>query len=118
MQSRQSNMRGEQVVSKFLPLVPKHFFHIHKSVAEKLFIGSLPTIGIALQWARSLINIMTSSNITIRSSKADIVQASEELIGDLDERLTKEVRLTSNLKEERTTLVYLVVFTSTIALLF
>ncbi len=61
---------------------------------------------------------MTSSNITMSSTKADIIQASEELIGDLDERLTKESRLTLSLKEERQTLVYLVVFTSTIALLF
>ena len=52
------------------------------------------------------------------STKADIIQASEELIGDLDEKLTKEVRLTHSLKEERTTLVYLVVVASTIALLF
>ena len=62
--------------------------------------------------------IMTSSNITASSTKAQIIEASEELIGDLDEKLTKAVRLTSSLKEERTTLAYLVVFTSTIALLF
>ena len=61
---------------------------------------------------------MSSSNITASSTKAQIIEASEELIGDLDEKLTKAVRLTSSLKEERTTLVYLVVFTSTIALLF
>ena len=61
---------------------------------------------------------MSSSNITASSTKAQIIEASEELIQDLDEKLTKAVRLSSNLKEERTTLVYLVVFTSTIALLF
>ena len=52
------------------------------------------------------------------STKADIIQSAEELIGDLDEKLTKEVRLTNSLKEERTTLVYLVVFVSAISLLF
>ena len=61
---------------------------------------------------------MTASNITASSTKAQIIEASEELIGDLDEKLTKAVRLSSNLTEERTTLIYLVVFTSTIALLF
>jgi len=61
---------------------------------------------------------MTSSTINASSTKADIIQSAEELIGDLNEKLSREVRQSSNLKEERTTLIYLVVFTSTIALLF
>ena len=69
--------------------------------------------------SKVLVQIMSSStSITMSSTKADIIQSAEELIGDLDEKLTKEVRLTSSLKEERTTLVYLVVLVSAIALLF
>ena len=44
---------------------------------------------------------MTSSNITARSSKADIIQASEEFIGDLDEKLSLEKRLAKAFKEQR-----------------
>ena len=44
---------------------------------------------------------MTSSNITARSSKADIIQASEEFIGDLDEKLSLEKRLGKAFKEHR-----------------
>ena len=61
---------------------------------------------------------MTSSNITASSTKAEILQASEELIGDLDEKLTKELRLTNSLKEERSSLVYLLVGVSVYTLLF
>ena len=61
---------------------------------------------------------MTTSNITASSTKAQIIEASEELIGDLDGKLTKALGLTKSLREERQALVYLVVFTSTIALLF
>ena len=69
--------------------------------------------------SKVLVQIMSSStSITMSSTKADIIQSAEELIGDLDEKLTKEVRLTNSLKEERTTLVYLVVLVSAIALLF
>ena len=68
--------------------------------------------------SKVFVQIMTASTINASSTKADIIQSAEELIGDLDEKLTREVRQSSNLKEERTTLIYLVVFTSTIALLF
>ena len=44
---------------------------------------------------------MTSSNITARSSKADIIQASEEFIGDLDEKLSLEKRMSQAFKEQR-----------------
>ena len=52
------------------------------------------------------------------STKADIIQSAEELIGDLDEKLTKEARLTRSLREERTSLVYLLVGVSVYTLLF
>ena len=61
---------------------------------------------------------MTSSNITIRSSKADIVQASEEMIGELDDKLTTEKRLAYNLKEEHNSVACLLVATSVFHLLF
>ena len=61
---------------------------------------------------------MSSSNITASSTKAQIIESAEELIGDLDEKLTKEVRLTNSLKEERTSLVYLLVGVSVYTLLF
>ena len=61
---------------------------------------------------------MTASNITMRSSKADIVQASEELIGDLDDRLSKEQLLSLQHKEERNTVLYLLAATSAFSMLF
>ena len=62
--------------------------------------------------------IMSSQNITASSTKADIIQASEELIGDLDSKLTTEKRLALTLKEERNSIAYLLVATSVYSLLF
>ena len=61
---------------------------------------------------------MATQNITASSTKAEIIQASEELISDLDERLTTEKRLALNLKEERNAVAYLLVATSAFSLLF
>ena len=49
------------------------------------------------------------SNITASNTKAEIIQSATELIDDLDEKLTSEKRLSSNLKEERFSLACLVV---------
>ena len=65
-----------------------------------------------------LVHIMTTSAITSRSSKADIIQSAEELIGDMDEKLSTEKRLAYNLKEERNSVACLLVATSVFHLLF
>ena len=65
-----------------------------------------------------LVHIMTASVITSRSSKADIIQSAEELIGDMDEKLSTEKRLAYNLKEERNSVACLLVATSVFHLLF
>ena len=68
--------------------------------------------------SKVLVQIMSSNSITMSSTKADIIQSAEELIGDLDEKLTKEARLTRSLREERTSLVYLLVGVSVYTLNF
>ena len=62
--------------------------------------------------------MMTTSNITARSSKADIIQASEEFIGDLDQKLTIEKRLVTAFKEQRNFLISLLAATTFWELLF
>ena len=61
---------------------------------------------------------MTSSNITARSSKADIIQASEEFIGDLDQKLTIEQRLVQALKEQRNFVISVLAATTLWEMLF
>ena len=55
---------------------------------------------------------MTSSCISTRSSKADIVQAAEEYIGDLDDKLTLEKRIALTFKEQRNFLIALLAATT------
>ena len=61
---------------------------------------------------------MTSSNITARSPKADIIQASEEFIGDLDEKLSLEKRLGTAFKEQRNFFISVLVATTLWEMLF
>ena len=61
---------------------------------------------------------MTSSNITARSAKADIIQASEEYIGELDEKLTLEKRLVLAFKEQRDFVIAVLAATTFWELLF
>tara|TARA_R100000458_G_C8040232_1_gene91876 strand:- start:273 stop:458 length:186 start_codon:yes stop_codon:yes gene_type:complete len=61
---------------------------------------------------------MTSSTITAKSSKADIIQASEEYIGVLDEKLSLEKRLVTTFKEQRNFLISLLAATTLWEMLF
>ena len=54
----------------------------------------------------------------MRSSKADIIDASEELIGDLDNKLDTEKKLSLQRLEERNSVTYLLIATSVYSLLF
>jgi hypothetical protein len=60
----------------------------------------------------------TANNITMSSTKADIIQASEEYIGDLQSKLDSEQQLSLDRKEERQALIYLLAAVSTYSLLF
>ena len=61
---------------------------------------------------------MTSSTITAKSSKADIIQASEEYIGDLQSKLDTEQKLSLDRREERQAVIYLLAATSIYSILF
>jgi hypothetical protein len=61
---------------------------------------------------------MTSSSITPSSTKAQIIESAEELISSLENRLGKEEKLSLTRKEERNSLIYLLVITSIISILF
>ena len=62
--------------------------------------------------------MMTTSNITARSSKSDIIQASEEFIGDLDQKLTLEKKLVNAFQEQRDFLIAVIAATTFWELLF
>tara|TARA_R100001594_G_scaffold150482_1_gene211865 strand:+ start:1388 stop:1591 length:204 start_codon:yes stop_codon:yes gene_type:complete len=66
---------------------------------------------------RKVFNQM-SNNITASSTKAQIIESAEELISDLDSKLTREITQSSNLKEEKFTLVCLVVLLFSYSVLF
>ena len=69
---------------------------------------------------------MTSTSITSikpqvineRSTKQAIIEAAHEFISLQENRLTAESKLVSTLKEERQALTYLLIATSSFALLF
>jgi len=61
---------------------------------------------------------MSISNITMSSTKADIIDASQELIGDLDGKLDTEKKLSIQRLEERNSVTYLLIATSIYSLLF
>ena len=52
---------------------------------------------------------MTTQNITMSSTKADIIEASEELIGDLEGRLSTATKIQRNMQEERNAVTYLLI---------
>ena len=61
---------------------------------------------------------MTTQNITMSSTKADIIEASEELIGDLEGRLSTATKIQRNMQEERNAVTYLLIVVSIISILF
>tara|TARA_R100001443_G_scaffold114498_1_gene130620 strand:+ start:238 stop:423 length:186 start_codon:yes stop_codon:yes gene_type:complete len=61
---------------------------------------------------------MTTTSITASSTKAQIIESAEELISNLESRLSKESKLNQTRKEERNALVYLLIITSIISILF
>ena len=66
----------------------------------------------------SLFQPMSATNITASSTKAQILESAEELIGDLDEKLEAQERLNLTLKEERNLVAYLLLGTSAYIFLF
>ena len=61
---------------------------------------------------------MTTSNITMSSTKADIIQASEELIGDLESRLSTATKIQTSMEEERNAVIYLLIGSLILFILF
>jgi hypothetical protein len=61
---------------------------------------------------------MSASSITASSTKAQIIESAEELINNLESRFSKEEKLNQTRKEERNPLVYLLIITSIISILF
>ena len=61
---------------------------------------------------------MTTQNITMSSTKADIIEASEELIGDLEGRLSTATKIQRNMQEERNAVTYLLIVVSIFSILF
>jgi DNA-binding protein H-NS len=61
---------------------------------------------------------MTTSNITASSTKAEILEASQELIDSLDTQLETEKKLSVERMEERQAVTYLLIATSIYTLLF
>ena len=61
---------------------------------------------------------MTTQNITMSSTKADIIEASEELIGDLEGSLSTATKIQRNMQEERNAVTYLLIVVSIISILF
>ena len=74
---------------------------------------------IAVQRERSFHNrIMGSTNISMSSTKADIVDAASELIGDLEGKLETQTKLHTASKEERDVVLILLAITSIFTILF
>jgi len=61
---------------------------------------------------------MTSSNITMNSTKQQIVDSAQELIGDLEDRLDSTSKLHIEREEERNSLIILLTFVSLYSILF
>ena len=61
---------------------------------------------------------MTTQNITMSSTKADIIEASEELIGDLEGRLSTATKIQRNMQEERNAVIYLLIGSLILFILF
>ena len=61
---------------------------------------------------------MVLISIDKRSTKADIIEASQELIGTLDEQLNTEKKKSVEAEEERNALAILLALTFTVSALF
>ena len=61
---------------------------------------------------------MTIQNITMSSTKADIIEASQELIGDLEGKLSTSSKIQRNMQEERNAVTYLLILVSILSILF
>ncbi len=61
---------------------------------------------------------MGSTNISMSSTKADIVDAASELIGDLEGKLETQTKLHNASKEERNAVLILLAIISTYSILF
>ena len=61
---------------------------------------------------------MSNNIVNAQSTKAEIIQASQELIGELDSKLDIEQKLSKMHKEERNSVSYLLIATSAYGVLF
>tara|TARA_R100000458_G_scaffold23953_1_gene21495 strand:- start:951 stop:1136 length:186 start_codon:yes stop_codon:yes gene_type:complete len=61
---------------------------------------------------------MSSSNITLKSTKAEIVESAQELIGDLESKLDTQTKLHIERKEERDSVIILLSFVTIYSILF
>ena len=61
---------------------------------------------------------MTSSNITMNSTKQQIVDSAQELIGDLEDKLDSTSKLHIEREEERNSLIILLTIVSLYSILF
>lgn len=61
---------------------------------------------------------MTSSNITLKSTKAEIVESAQELIGDLEGKLDTQTKLFIERQEERNSVIVLLSVVTIYSILF
>ena len=61
---------------------------------------------------------MTSSNITLKSTKAEIVESAQELIGDLESKLDTTTKLFIERQEERNSVIVLLSVVTIYSILF
>ena len=61
---------------------------------------------------------MTSSNITLKSTKAEIVESAQELIGDLEGKLNTQTKLHIARQEERNSVIVLLSVVTIYSILF
>tara|TARA_R100000781_G_scaffold17843_1_gene14055 strand:+ start:497 stop:682 length:186 start_codon:yes stop_codon:yes gene_type:complete len=61
---------------------------------------------------------MTSSNITMSSTKQQIVDSAQELIGNLEDKLDTTSRLHIEREEERNSVIIVLVIVSLFSILF
>ena len=61
---------------------------------------------------------MTSSNITLKSTKAEIVESAQELIGDLESKLDTSTKLFIERQEERNSVIVLLSIVTIYSILF
>ena len=78
----------------------------------------LAVLTIAAQRELFSFKLMTTSNITASSTKAEILEASQELIDSLDTQLETEKKLSIERMEERQAVTYLLIATTIYTLLF